>query len=64
MFPARWVLEVFLVPVVSMDFPDPPEFLVLRDLQARREMRDPPDPPDPRDLLATKAQWDHLGKEL
>lgn len=62
MFLARWVPEVFQVPGVSMDFPDPPEFPVLRDLQARREMRDPPDRPDPRDLLATKAQWDHLGR--
>ena len=63
MFPARWVLEGFLGPVVSMDYPGPREFLAPRDLQVRREMRDLPDHQDLRVLLATKAQWDHLGKK-
>ena len=43
----RWGREVFRVPEGSMAFPDPQEFLVLREALVRREMRGLQDPQDP-----------------
>lgn len=45
--PGRWVREVSRVPEGSMAFPDPQEFLVLREALVRREMRGLQDPQDP-----------------
>ena len=46
-FLGRWVREVSRVPEGSMAFPDPQEFLVLREALVRREMRGLQDPQDP-----------------
>ena len=43
----RWVREVSRVPEGSMAFPDPQEFLVLREALVPREMRGLQDPQDP-----------------
>ena len=43
----RWDPEVFRVPEASMGFPDPLEYLALKDLLDPRGMRDLLDPQDP-----------------